>query len=449
MLEVKWPYPTMDDWQIRLMQLVALMITFKDDAIKLRSLVRNFILLCGRQVGKSEIVAKAIAELLLNVPKIKLLIVSGVERQASGLYTKVLRYIEEAHPKMLKKGKDKPLKTILKLKNGSELITEPVGNDGAGARQHTLNGVIFEEMQLIPEEAFSAITPMLFTTNGFIWMLGTAWADEGYCYERLADADFHSERINAEEVAEKRPEPNRTMMLEFLEKERKRLTADEYAREYLAIPAKNTRRVFPDVLIERCRTAERPNTIRTEFDFVCGVDPAGLGTDQGSISIFYTTERDAMIQTDHIITEKLYTTQTTEKIVFLENQYNFEKIYVDDGGIGFGVFSELLNESDTKYKTIALNNSARPTDYKDEKSKRILGDEMIYNLLNMMEKGKISFLKDPEIRESLASYRFEKDEETKKIKITSNYNHPVQSIMRAAWHLQRKDLKLQIHSIKV
>ena len=35
----------------------------------------------------------------------------------------------------------------------------------------------------------------------------------------------------------------------------------------------------------------------------------------------------------------------------------------------FGVFSELLKEDDTKFKTIPLNNSARPLDYKDEKEK--------------------------------------------------------------------------------
>lgn len=404
--------------------------------------------MCGRQVGKSEIIAKKLADHLLNNPKQKIMICSGVERQAAGLYNKTLRLIERDFPKELKTGKNKPLKTIFHLKNGSTLITEPIGLDGSGARQHTLTGIVLEEMQLIPEEAFAAITPMLFTTGGFIWMLGTAWATKGYVYERLSDPEFKVFRINSEEVANARPEPARSIMLKHLEQERGRLTEAQYAQEYLAIPSANVRQIFPDALIKKITTAKRPNKI--EEDCICGVDPAGLGDAEGSISILtYNEENGKMRQVEHLITTKLYTTQTTEKIIELERQYNFKKIYVDDGGVGFGVFSELLKEDDTKFKTIALNNSARPLDYQEEKQKKILGDEMIFNLLVMMEKGKIELLDDSEIRASLKSYQFEQDKENKRILISSNYNHPVQSIMRAAWHSQRKDLKLSVFSIKV
>lgn len=429
MLEVKWPYPTMDDWQ--------------KDALQFHKFL---ILYCGRQVGKSEVMAKKIAEYLLNNPKHKLLIVSGKEAQASGLYLKVIDYISGSHPKMLGKKKD-TLRTQLKLKNGAQLITEPVGVDGGSARRHTIHGLIIEEMQLIPEEAFAALTPMLLTTNGFIWMLGTAWSTEGYVYDRLSDPDFKVIRVNAEEVAEQRPEPNRTFMLAHLERERRRLSTAWYAQEYLAIPSENVRQIFPDKLIAKVMTASRPGTIEANKEYICGVDPAGLGQDEGSISIF--DDQDNMfIQVEHEVTKKLYTTQTTKRIVELEKLYNFKKIYVDDGGVGFGVFSELLNSDETKYKTVPLNNSARPLDFKDEKRKKILYEDMIFNLLTMMERGEIKLLTDSEIRESLKSYKFEYHEKTKKLIITSNYNHPVQSIMRAAFHKQQKDLKLRIYSIK-
>lgn len=432
-LEVKWPYPTMDAWQKQVL-----------------STTGHMILMCGRQIGKSEIMAKKIADYLLNNPRKKILIVSGVERQASGLYNKTLNYIATSHPKQINNSKgNRPLKTKFSLKNGSTLITEPVGTDGSGARQHTIHGVVFEEMQLIPEDAFAAITPMLLTTGGFIWMLGTAWSTEGYVYERLSDPEFTIFRVNAEEVAEQRPEPQRTIMLNHLENERKRMTTAQYQQEYLAIPSDKTRQIFPDKLIARCMNATRPNNISDAFDYVCGVDPAGMGKDEGSISIFkINSDTETAIQTDHIITTKLYTTQTTERIVSLNAKYNFNKIYVDDGGVGFGVFSELLKEDDTKFKTIPLNNSARPLDYKDEKRKRILYEDMIFNLLNLMEKGKVSLLQDPEIRESLKSYKFEYSDAGKLI-ISSNYNHPVQSIMRAVWHLQTKSLKLRVFSLKV
>ncbi len=446
LLEIPWNYAVMDDWQIELKNLVYEIIDVKTNKKQVNKLIQNFILLCGRQVGKSEIVAWAIATILLNIRGLRLMIVSGVERQASGLYNKVLGYIEINFKTELKKGKDKPLRTVLKLKNKSVLRTEPIGLDGSGARQHTLDGVIFEEMQLIPEDAFAAITPMLLTTGGFIWMLGTAWDTEGYVYERLSDQDFHVIRVNAEEVAEKRPEPQRTIMLVHLEKERKRLSEAMYMQEYLAIPSAKTRQIFSDELIKRTLTSIR-KAINHYNEHILGLDPAGLGEDEGSISIF-EDEEDIFSQRDQIMTRKLHTTQTTEKVIMLDSQYDFKRIYLDDGGVGFGVFSELLADGQTKNKTIALNNASRPIDGDGKKTTHILGEEMIFHLLTMMERGKIRLLPDAEVRESLKSYRFEYNDNRKLI-VTSTYNHPVQSIMRAAWHKQGKSLKLCVHTIKV
>jgi len=431
MLEVKWNYPSMDDWQKEILAVQG-----------------NLMLFCGRQVGKSEIIAKKVAEYLLNNSNKKLMIISGVERQASSLYDRVLCYVEASHRFALKGGKDRPLKTLMQFKNGSELITEPVGLDGSSARRHTLHGIIIEEMQLIPEEAYAAITPMLLTTGGFIWMLGTAWATEGYVYDRLKDKDFYVIRVNSEQVAEKRPEPQRTIMLKHLESERHRLSEAQYAQEYLAIPQENARQVFPDSLIAKILTVKRPRSIEKGDEFICGVDPAGLGEDEGNIAIL-KNEDVKMRQVENEITRRLLTTETTARILALNRIYGFKKIYVDDGGVGFGVFSELLMSSDTRYITEALNNSARSLDISDDKRKRIMKEDLVFNLLSMMERGDIELLDDPEIRESLKSYRFEYEKNTKKLLIQSNYNHPVEAIMRAAWFYQSKGLNLSVYSIKI
>jgi len=430
MLECKWRLPSMDDWQKQILEHNG-----------------NFMLLCGRQVGKSEIVALKVANYLLNNPNKKLLIISGVERQASTLYDKVLHYIEDTHRSSLKTGKERPLKTEMKLKNGSILITEPVGIDGASCRRHTLDGIVIEEMQLIPETAYAAIAPMLLTTGGFMWMLGTAWATEGYVYDRLSDPDFLVVRVNSEEVAEKRPEPQRTIMLKHLQNERLRLSAADYAQEYLAIPQENARQIFPDSLIAKILTGSRPNTIQNTEEYVCGVDPAGLGEDEGDIAILKLQD-EKMIQVENIITKGLLTTETTQRILTLHKSYSFKKIYVDDGGVGFGVFSELLS-SDARYVTEALNNSARSLDISDERRKKIAKEDYVFNLLTMMERGDIQLLDDPEIRESLKSYRFEINKETKEVLIKSNYNHPTEAIVRAAWLWQTKGLNMRVYSIKI
>lgn len=429
---VGWNLPTMDEWQKEVLDAQG-----------------NIILMCGRQVGKSEIIAKKLAEYLINNKKQKIMIVSGVERQSSGLYNKTLRYIEQMYPTLLCKRKDKPLRTIFKLKNGSILLTEPVGLDGSGARQHTLNGVVFEEMQLIPEEAFGAITPMLLTTGGFMWLLGTAWATEGYVYERLSDPDFKVFRINSEEVAELRPEPQRSIMKRHLEKERERLGEAMYSQEYLAIPSEKVRQIFPDKLIKRCLCLQRRVGVWQDHRHVCGVDPAGLGEDEGAITILDTENKEDIEQVNFIITKKLMTTQMTDQIINLDKRYDFAKIYVDDGGVGFGVFSELMREDATKGKTEALNNSQRSLTRDETRKTKILKEDLYINLLRLMERGQIKLINDAEIRESLKSAKFEYKEESKRMVITSNYNHPVESLIRAAWDAEKKELNIKVYSIKV
>lgn len=417
-----------DDWQLEVLKV-------KDE---------NLIILGGRQIGKSDIVAELEGNYLMENPKVHLLIVSGVERQASGLYNKIIAYIDRKDPKaLIKKGKDKVLKTIAKLKNGSIIRTEPLGESGSGARQHTLNRIVFEEMQLIPEDAFSALTPMLLTTGGKIHLLGTAWATEGYVYERLSDPDFKVFRIDAEEVAEKRPEPLRSIMLKHLENERKRLSEAQYLQEYKAIPSDKLRQIFPDSLIKKCQVLERTSITQSNYSF--GVDPAGLGSDEGAISVVERKDNKSKIkQREFIITRKMMTNEMVDKILFLEKQYKPKTIYVDDGGVGFGVFSGLMNETSTRSKTIALNNASRPLDSDDKKRKRILKEDLYINLLRLMEKGDIELLKDTEIRESLKSCKFEYEEGSGKLKISSTYNHPTESLIRACWFANTKSLNLWV-----
>lgn len=412
---------------------------------ELLGIVGHLILLCGRQVGKSEIIAFIEALYLLNTPNAFMLIVSGKESQAGMLYQKILNLIESQYPHMLA---ERPLRSEFKLTNGAICITEPLGHHGGGARGHTITRLVIEEMQLVPEDAYAAIIPMLLTTGGDIHMLGTAFATEGYVYERLSDPKFTVVRINAEEVADMRPEPMRSIMWQKLNEAKAQLPLWMYMQEYMGIPSDKARQVFPDELIKKCQVLQRtsPNLNNRH---ACGVDPAGLGEDQGCVVILDTENKEDARMVDMIITKHLYTTETTDLILQQDDIYDFEKIYVDDGGIGFGVFSELLRADQTKNKVVALNNSKRSTKWDDSERVAILQEDLLFNLLRMMERGHIKLLIDDDLRASLKSYKFGYNDDKTRLIFTSTYNHPVQALARAAWDCEGKDLKLEVHSIKI
>lgn len=425
---LNWTYKTMDTWQQALLAVIG-----------------NFILLCGRQVGKSEIVAYIEALYLLNTPNAYLLIISGKEDQAKMLYRKILELIKAQHPDMIV---GRTLNSEFKLANGAICITEPLGFHGGGARGHTITRLVIEEMQLVFEEAYAALTPMMLTTGGDIHMLGTAWATEGYVYERLSDKDFYVVRVNAEEVAEARPEPQRTIMLTHLANEKRRMPLWMYMQEYMAIPSDKARQVYPDALIKKCQVLTR-GTPFLPHRHVLGADPAGLGEDQGCLVILDTEDKENVAMIDMILTTQTYTTDTTDMILQLEARYDLGKIYVDDGGVGFGVFSELLRNGETKNKVVALNNSKRSTLWDNSERVAIMQEDLLMNLLRMMERGQIQLLIDENLRASLKSYKFAYHEDTKRLMFTSTYNHPVQALARAAWDCEGKDLKLVVRSIKV
>src|SRR3990167_4156360 len=94
----------LDDWQKEILQ--------TEGNICLRS---------GRQVGKSTIISIKAAEYAVKNREKTILIIASVERQASLLFEKTLGYIFDNYKEFLAKGKDKPTKHIIKLKNGSTI----------------------------------------------------------------------------------------------------------------------------------------------------------------------------------------------------------------------------------------------------------------------------------------------------------------------------------------
>ena len=210
-----------------------------------------------------------------------------------------------------------------------------------------------------------------------------------------------------------------------------------YAQEYNAIFTDELRRIFSDELLDEVSVAERKESINKESKFYLGVDVAGYGEDDCTYEIFEKTLSKELIHIENIVEKRNLTTDTSKKIIKLNEIYNFRAIGIDDGGIGFGVFSELMLDRTTKRKTWALNNSSRAIDAEGKKSKRILKEEMYVNLQVLMENSKIKLLKDDEVRDSLSTVQHDEN------KIFGSNDHIAEGIIRSVW-LAEKDKTLNI-----
>lgn len=399
----------------------------------------NICLRSGRQVGKTEIISRKSAIYAIENPKKLVLVIASVERQAYHLFEKILAYLLNHHKNQVKSGKDRPTKTKINLKNGSTIYCLPTGLTGQGIRGYTVDLLIADEAAFIPEEVWTAVTPMLSVTKGSIILLSTPHGKEGYYYECFKDQNFKSFHISSLDC----PRIDK----HFLERERARMTKIEFSQEYEGHFVDELRQFFPNDLILKCMTLSRENTLNNSSlkpaEPFLGVDVARLGMDETVLCSMNRIDKDKLQMFDLEITTKTYLTETILRIKEKDKQFNFKKIYIDTGGIGAGVFDVLLQEDQTKRKVVAIDNAQRSLNRDETKKTKLMKEDLYTNLLRLMENGNLQLFNDPEIMLSLKSVQYEYTDKGE-LKIFGNYTHITESLVRAAWCVKDKTLNIWV-----
>lgn len=398
-------------------------------------------LLSGRQCGKTTAMSiKAVEMCVNNFEEQEIVLISSLtERQAQMMLKKAQIYAEAKYPHLIDKTRDnKPTMHRLLFKNGAGILCYAAGEEGDSTRGYTLKKIMIDEGSRMSELYFISATPTLSVAKGSMDIGSTPHGktdkegNETFFYKASKDENFKKFYISAEDC------PRHTA--EFLAREKERMSKLEYAQEYLAQFLDELKRLYDEELIIKICVGKR-RQIFNKGTYYLGVDVAGYGKDECTYEALDKLENKNLIQVENIIEKRNLTTDTSKKIFLLNNVYNFKKIGVDDGGIGFGVFSELMNNIKTKRKTIPLNNANRQLDQDGERSKKLLKEEMYLNLLSLMENNKIILLDDDEVKDSLRSIQHEEG------KIFGSYSHVTEGIIRSCWlATEDKDLKLFVHS---
>lgn len=413
--DINKPWLTLDNWQKEYIEASG-----------------NCFLLCGRQSGKTTAASIKFGKLAATKDNRIILMLAYTEKQAYNLFFKTLMYIKAVYPKMINRKKDmKPTKHVINLTNGSIIMCYAAGLTGEGIRTYTVTNLVIDEAAPMAREVFIATTPMLSVTRGHLDILSTPRGKAGYFYECSLKDNFTKFYVNAEDCPRHDPE--------HLKNERETMSDLEYAQEYKAQFLDDLRRLFSDDLIKACCKGKREN-FNELGKYYLGVDVARYGKDESTFQIVDMRDKNRLVHIESKTTKKTLTTETTKWILFYNRIFNFKQIFIDAFGLGVGVFDQLLGESSTANKVIAINHFARPLD-DEEKRKRTVTKEDIYNnLVNLMERGKIVLLDDEEVKLSLASAQWE--DVNGKVRIFGNYMHIVDGITRAAWCSHTKHLNL-------
>jgi len=367
---------------------------WQEDLLKTKG---NIVLCSPRQMGKSTIISKDAGEFALNNPKKSVMIIASVERQALLLFEKVLSYVHNKNKAAIKTGKHRPTKHELKLKNGSVIRCLPTGESGYGIRGYTIDRLYADEAAFIKEAVWAAVTPMLATTGGDIVLLSTPFGIENYFYRMFHNDKFTAIYVDPEEVIKSRPEPQKTNLIEFRKDEKERMTKLQYQQEYLGLFVGGIQRFIPDELMSKVCVIDSKQQYMKRGDAFQGIDIARMGGDETVLLSVDRITKQNIRQFDLEIPEAQKLTDTARLILHKDIVINHKKIYMDDGGLGVGVYDMLFDDNQTKRKIIGLNNASRSIDIVPKprkigkiyrpplpRKKVLLGEDMAINLKNLM-----------------------------------------------------------------
>ena len=397
----------------------------------------NVVLRSGRQVGKSTVISIKAGEFACNNDKKTILVIASVERQAFLIFEKILDYIYNNYKHMIKRGKDRPTKSRIKLNNGSVIHALPTGLSGYGIRGYTIDLLIADEAAFIEEAVWSAVLPMLAVTGGDIILLSTPFGKGGYFFNCFQDEAYTSFHISSEACAR--------IPKEFLAQKRKEMSRLQYAQEFLGEFVDELRRFFSTELIQRCMQPYKIPAFPGKN--YLGVDVARMGRDD-SVLFSVTELNNILYQIDMEVTSKTRLTETTRMILNADQRHNYKRIFIDDGGMGVGVFDPLLENPQTKRKVIPINNSSRglDSDRHEGRKKKLLKEDLYNNLLSLMEQGRIHLTQNDDTALSLKSIQCEYTD-AGRMKIFGSFSHITEALIRAAWCVKTKSLNIYIESL--
>lgn len=408
----------------------------------------NITLRSGRQVGKSEVIAKKAFNFATQYPGTSTMIIAASQRQSSLLFEKVRGNFEDyeridGNDTLFK---EKPTQTKIKLTNGSIIHSLPAGRTGHFIRGFTLDMLIADEAAFISESVWLSILPTIAVSKklrgmGHIILLSTPFGKGGYFFNSFTDKDFRAWHVSSEDC--------RRIDKGFLKKEKARMTKLEYAQEYKGEFVEGYDQFFATALLKKQMTFIEWNNKEDRKPgarYYLGLDIARYGGDENAFVICELFENKLKI-VKCITTDRVSTTDTIGRVEVYDREYRFNKIFVDDSGVGGAVTDVLIDRLGRK--VMGLNNASKRFEIQGEEKKRgILKEDLYSNALMLLETGKLELIADLDLLRSLKSVVFKYGESThgaRNVKIYGAYTHLAEGMVRACWCLKEKGLELFVY----
>jgi hypothetical protein len=274
-------------------------------------------------------------------------ICSPTQKQSGWLFDKIRGHIFQS--KYLQSECVENYKTKISFKNGSILQALTVGATGKSIKGATANLLVMEESALIKDSIVGeVIMPMLAATSnkgGTIIQLSTPKGKNHFWRATLPKSGYdvihvdYKECIKAGQYDEK-----------FIEEQKKTLTPDDFASEYMAIFTDAEGAVFPyDVIdphvYESLKTAGTPDRVEKAGykEFYMGIDLGRFG----SSTVFTVVGKDINDVLDVLLVVEMRKATFKHQLSYLRFILKYipvKKIGIDSTGMGLSLYEVVRDE---------------------------------------------------------------------------------------------------------
>jgi hypothetical protein len=163
----------------------------------------DVLLLVTRQGGKGEVATLLALDKLLNDPGSTTVVVSRADRQAKRLLRRIkrrYRQLSDVPPPIVES------QYALELRNGSEILALP-GSEETIRGIEAVDLLVIDEAALVQDDLFTAVYPMLATTDGRCIAMSTARGKRGWFWHEWEHGgdEWHRERVTWEQIPRFKP----------------------------------------------------------------------------------------------------------------------------------------------------------------------------------------------------------------------------------------------------
>ena len=203
---------------------------------------RWLLLCCSRQWGKSTVTALRVLHHALFQPGAMVVVAGPAERQSGEFLAKVEGFLRKLGEKWKR---DRLNEHSIVLRNGSRLVAVP-GREEFIRGFSAVTFLVIDEASKAPDSLYTALTPMLATTDGMMWLMGTPNGQTGFFFEEWVQGGPHWQRVSVPATECPR------FGAEFLARERVSMGEDVFRREYLCEFLAGPGQMFTAEMIDGC-----------------------------------------------------------------------------------------------------------------------------------------------------------------------------------------------------